>query len=1065
MLRFQLVDVQETYARGLDDDPNEHTQLVALFGRTLDDRKVALLVRDTPHEIYVAVGRDFSLDHAETLARQLNDFLLSNPHMCRRTQCENGCESKTMFISRELCRRDRRFDTRAVVGCSVSRHFGFEGYERDKRPFCRFVLSRSYFATKAKEFLLQCTETDLGRGVSDEERGVYECTPDCVQSFLFLKRAGGFLWYEADTTNAELLQGAPVVSFDAVRACSDMGVRNAPFRTLVFDIEAVAVTYKNSESARFEYPVGCIGFAKVQAGTPTKHEVFMFGGPAAFETKDDVTLKLFDTELDMLLAFRDAWAEFQPDLVTGYNSNKYDIPYVLGRASKLLREQRSEDEARRFTEPLAKFNRILLHEVLTEKAHQKSTTMIIDCPGTTFPDEYVLLKDMHGFRPYDYKLDTVAEWFELGGKHDFEYEEIHPHFFGTPEMRGRLAAYNHQDVVLTRRIAVEKINLLNNFIASCQVQKCRPSDDINRGLSFRLSRLAREFMYDAEGVAREYLMMSWESDGDGGKRVPARLARVEGFRACHDNQIPGGFVVKPVPGKYTTPTLLFDLNSLYPNLDRTYNFCRSTQVPSPTAHPDVHVSPKNFAFVKQSVKEGVYPRIMRTMIDARTDARERMARTTNPDEKAAYDALQQKYKVIANSLYGQMAARTSELTLKSAGASITTAGAKLALDARVKLENEPRFAHLGLRCIYGDTDSVFFNVQNMRTVDECRHAYLHGFDKEDEAKWDALDKSDFRELQIECARKVFPVITRFINEEAGVLSGTLKFGMDDLLDTLLLLDVKKCYAKVSRSIKPLDPKRKLKIVGWTTRQMIPFVNSALKKLLEDALLKGEDLVHTTQAMMQDILMGRVPLKLLKHTSALTKPIEEYSGVEKHVVAAKQLREHQVRVEPGDRVTYYYAYLAGTIPDKKGSRVVAGELMKDGAFCLDYAEYAREFATKIERLQPLYSRPLKEVCDLRRYERVTPQYRSAPANGGPLERFFARTQNARTQSATSRATSQPKRARTQLSIESCFGRSSSSSSASSSSAASSLSSSTSSASATLSVEAAEAARLANETRVE
>lgn len=78
----------------------------------------------------------------------------------------------------------------------------------------------------------------------------------------------------------------------------------------------------------------------------------------------------------------------------------------------------------------------------------------------------------------------------------------------------------------------------------------------------------------------------------------------------------------------------------------------------------------------------------------------------NGFQVAVLDGLQNAYKVTANSLYGQMGARTSPIYLKHVAASTTAVGRNLILTAKAFMET-----HCGARVIYGDTDSLFMTFQ------------------------------------------------------------------------------------------------------------------------------------------------------------------------------------------------------------------------------------------------------------------------------------------------------------------------------------------------------------------
>lgn len=74
--------------------------------------------------------------------------------------------------------------------------------------------------------------------------------------------------------------------------------------------------------------------------------------------------------------------------------------------------------------------------------------------------------------------------------------------------------------------------------------------------------------------------------------------------------------------------------------------------------------------------------------------------------KAVLDGLQLAYKVTANSLYGQVGARTSPIYMKELAASTTATGRRLILTAKKFMED-----NYDTKVIYGDTDSIFVNFR------------------------------------------------------------------------------------------------------------------------------------------------------------------------------------------------------------------------------------------------------------------------------------------------------------------------------------------------------------------
>jgi DNA polymerase elongation subunit (family B) len=81
--------------------------------------------------------------------------------------------------------------------------------------------------------------------------------------------------------------------------------------------------------------------------------------------------------------------------------------------------------------------------------------------------------------------------------------------------------------------------------------------------------------------------------------------------------------------------------------------------------------------------------------------------TYNDFEKSVFDGLQLAFKMTANSLYGQIGASTSPISLKEIAASTTATGRELLYLAKEKVEE-----HFdGAEIVYGDTDSIFIDFK------------------------------------------------------------------------------------------------------------------------------------------------------------------------------------------------------------------------------------------------------------------------------------------------------------------------------------------------------------------
>jgi len=145
--------------------------------------------------------------------------------------------------------------------------------------------------------------------------------------------------------------------------------------------------------------------------------------------------------------------------------------------------------------------------------------------------------------------------------------------------------------------------------------------------------------------------------------------------------------------------------------------------PAPTLCPRLALQVCRFARGTTAAPgaPGVLSCILQDLLAQRKATRARMKGVEDEFRLAVLDGLQLAYKVTANSLYGQMGARTSPLYLKHVAACTTAVGRSMIMQAKAFVEGPACNGHV----IYGDTDSIFIVFKN---VDAASGEALHGRD-------------------------------------------------------------------------------------------------------------------------------------------------------------------------------------------------------------------------------------------------------------------------------------------------------------------------------------------------
>lgn len=347
-----------------------------------------------------------------------------------------------------------------------------------------------------------------------------------------------------------------------------------------------------------------------------------------------------------LSAFCERIREFDPDVLTGWNTIDFDFtvlqriatrlrhPFILGRDAGELRIRRAE-------------------------GYFGSGQATI--PGRLVLDGIDLLRGAF-VRMEDYSLDAVARAVLGEGKalesnaRDRLAEIIHNYRHRLPAF----ALYARTDARLAYDI-VRKLDLVRLAFARSQLAGMTPDRVAASIASF-------DFVYLTELEKRGIVAPTVRSDD----------SRV--FAAQH-----GGHVLEPVAGLHRN-VWVFDFKSLYPNIIRTFNIDPLSYVAEPEAAADLVQTPGG-AFRRE-------PAILPGLLDDLFPRRE--AAKKSGDNVAAH-----AIKILMNSFYGVLGTSACRFYNPALANSITGSGKE------VLLWSKQWFEEAGFRVLYGDTDSLF----------------------------------------------------------------------------------------------------------------------------------------------------------------------------------------------------------------------------------------------------------------------------------------------------------------------------------------------------------------------
>ena len=322
-------------------------------------------------------------------------------------------------------------------------------------------------------------------------------------------------------------------------------------------------------------------------------EVFVWG-TREFTPPEGIKFFVFWTEQEMLNHFIKWWTDNTPDVLTGWNVNLYDVPYICRRVNRVLGEK--------WMKSLSPWNRANEREInIMGRTH-----IAYDLSGINILDYLDLYKKFTYTNQESYRLDHIA-FVELGQRKldHSEYENFKD--FYTSDWQ-KFVEYNIQDVELIDRLE-DKMKLIE--------------------LAVTMAYDAKVNLEDVYSQVRMWDTMIYNYLKDRNLVVPPRKG------AKKDEKYAGAYVKEPIPGLYDW-VVSFDLNSLYPHLIMQYNISPETLVDArhPTATVDKILTKSldikgdycvcaNGAQYRKDI-HGFLPEMMQKIYDERTIYKKRM---------------------------------------------------------------------------------------------------------------------------------------------------------------------------------------------------------------------------------------------------------------------------------------------------------------------------------------------------------------------------------------------------------------------------------------------------------
>ena len=342
--------------------------------------------------------------------------------------------------------------------------------------------------------------------------------------------------------------------------------------------------------------------------------------------------RVFSDEQDMLTDFIQFWVHNTPDIITGWNCNLYDIPYICRRIDRILGDK--------WMKSLSPWNKVNMREVYI----RGRKNLAYDILGVSILDYLDLYQKFTYTNQESYRLDHIAT-VELGEKKldHSEYENFKAFYTNDWD---KFVEYNIHDVELVDRLE-QKMKLLE--------------------LAVTMAFDAKVNFEDVYSQVRMWDTLIYNYLKERKICVPPKQ------EAKKDDKYAGAYVKEAKPGLYNW-VASFDLNSLYPHLIMQYNI--SPETLAERRHPDASVE----GLLSQQVRisgdyavcangaqyrkdiHGFLPEMMQRIYDDRTIYKKKMLAAKrmyevepNPSlqrDISAFNNIQMARKIQLNSAYG-----------------------------------------------------------------------------------------------------------------------------------------------------------------------------------------------------------------------------------------------------------------------------------------------------------------------------------------------------------------------------------------------------------------------------
>src|SRR3989338_2816687 len=609
------------------------------------------------------------------------------------------------------------------------------------------------------------------------------------------------------------------------------------WKILALDIETYA---EKKEIDPYKNPILMIAFSGIDENNAAFQKVitwktFPHTLPFVEHVKDEAAL---------LHRCREIISSYEPDILTGYFSDGFDLPYLKIRAEKLnVPFALSLDGS----------------PILTTANFRDGESRL---KGLLHLDMLKFVKYIFGtnLKTDTYSLDAVASELLGHKKHVVNLDNLANVWNNEPEKLAEFCAYNLHDANLTLQLCQKLLPDMLEFTKLIGL----PTNDVIR---MRFSRLVENYILKR---AMEFNVLA-----------PNKPPRYE-LEQRMDEHVQGAFVYEPTPGLYEN-IAVFDFRSLYPSIITAHNIgpegfrcscCKSQEEARVPERPEYWFCGKEKKFL---------PTVLNDIVSRRAEIKKFLKEKKAAGEDAGLlESRSYALKLLANSFYGYLGFFGARWYCKEC-ADATTAYARNYIKSTIGKAREEGFG-----VIYSDTDSCFLALKEksldealsfMKNINEalpsqmeleCEGLYpsgifvaIKGREKGAKKKYALLsDKGKLKITGFETVRRNWSPIAKEVQEK--VLRLVLEKKVDEAVlyvkETVKELKQGKIPLKkvlirtqISRELSQYSALAPHVAIGWQLRKRGEKIGPGT--IIEYIIVKGTGLVRDRARIPGDVLEG------------------------------------------------------------------------------------------------------------------------------------------------------------------------------------------------------------------